>query len=420
MTVMNPTPCFAPSTGLGLFRHRAPSLTPRRARRPVCQIDEGGDGGGLPAAAKFALTGVAGALAGAVITLTLGTGNIPPPVQVPAEVSAAAMSGVSATGNEQDVISLFERATQSVAFVTTYSSSRSAFSLNAMEVPAGTGSGIVWDKQGRVLTNFHVIRNASGAKITLANNKTYDASLVGYDADKDIAVLQIDAPGSDLVPIPLGESKSLRVGQNTFAIGNPFGLDHTLTTGVLSGLGREMKSPTGRVISNCIQTEAAINPGNSGGPLLDSRGRLIGMNTSIYSPSGASAGVGFAIPVDTMKAIAGALIENGRIIRPVIGISYLESSQARALGITKGVLVLDVPDGSPADEAGLRGTQRSGAGSVEFGDVIIELDGTEISNEADLFRALDDHKVGDTVKIKVYNMSEGERIVKLKLGASQK
>jgi len=321
--------------------------------------------------------------------------------------------------SESDVISLFERATQSVAYVTTYSSSRSAFSLNSMDVPAGTGSGIVWDKEGRVLTNFHVIRSASGAKITLANGKTYDASLVGYDADKDIAVLQIDALQSELTPISIGDSKSLKVGQNTFAIGNPFGLDHTLTTGVLSGLGREMKSPTGRIISNCIQTEAAINPGNSGGPLLDSAGKLIGMNTSIYSPSGASAGVGFAIPVDTMKAIASGLIENGRIIRPVIGISYLESSQARALGIDRGVLVLDVPEGSPAFKAGLHGTLRSGAGSVEFGDVIIQLDDATIDNEADLFRALDDHKVGDTVKIKVFNMSTGERTLSLKLSASQ-
>ncbi len=188
-----------------------------------------------------------------------------------------------------------------MAFVTTYVNPRGAFSLNTMEVPAGTGSGIVWDREGRVLTNFHVIRSASGAKITLANKKVYDASLVGYDADKDIAVLQIEAPPRELVPIEIGESAKLRVGQSTYAIGNPFGLDHTLTTGVLSGLGREMKSPTGRTISNCIQTEAAISPGNSGGPLLDSRGRLIGMNTSIYSPSGASAGVGFAIPVDTMK-----------------------------------------------------------------------------------------------------------------------
>lgn len=296
---------------------------------------------------------------------------------------------------------------------------RSAFSLNPMETPAGTGSGIVWDKDGRIVTNFHVIRAASGAKITLANKKTYDAELVGSSADDDVAVLRIKAPPGDLYPIDLGDSAGLRVGQSTYAIGNPFGLDHTLTTGVLSGLGREMKSPTGRTISNVIQTEASINPGNSGGPLIDARGRLIGMNTAIYSPSGASAGVGFAIPVDTLKIIATALIQNGRIIRPVIGISYLETSQARAFGIDHGVLILDVPEGSAAQQAGLRGTSRMTFGSIELGDVIIGIDGDEIINEGDLFKALDTHHVGDTIRIRVINNSDGERTVKLKLSASQ-
>lgn len=406
------TPCFTYSAPLPRVRRRQRSCSGRVSSAPVACAKT------PPALAQWAAAGAAGAIIGAAIALNVA-------VQ-PVSISDAGMGlspSISAAemtrSSEADVIALFEQATQSVAYVTTYASSRSAFSLNAMEVPAGTGSGIVWDTEGRVLTNFHVIRAASGAKITLANKKTYDATLVGYDADKDIAVLQIDAPASDLVPIAVGESNALRVGQSTYAIGNPFGLDHTLTTGVLSGLGREMKSPTGRVISNCIQTEAAINPGNSGGPLLDSRGRLIGMNTSIYSPSGASAGVGFAIPVDTMKVIAQALIDNGRIVRPVIGISYLESAQARALGIEKGVLVLDVPSGSPADKAGLRGTIRNGVGSIEIGDVIVGIDDIEVLNEADLFRALDDHNVGDVVKIKVLSMADGEREITLKLGASQ-
>ncbi|CAN8062763.1 unnamed protein product [Agarophyton chilense] len=322
--------------------------------------------------------------------------------------------------SEVSVISLFEKATKSVAYVTTYTESRSGFSLNPMETPAGTGSGIVWDRQGRIVTNFHVIRAASGAKITLANKKTYDAELVGTSADDDVAVLKIKAPPEDLDPVDIGSSHNLRVGQMTYAIGNPFGLDHTLTTGVLSGLGREMKSPTGRTISNVIQTEASINPGNSGGPLIDARGRLIGMNTAIYSPSGASAGVGFAIPVDTLKVIANALIENGRIVRPVIGISYLESSQARALGIEKGVLVLDVPEGSEAKRAGLRGTSRMTFGSIELGDIIIGIDEDVVTNEGDLFKALDKHKVGDLVRIRVMNNSDGERTLKLKLSASQR
>lgn len=322
--------------------------------------------------------------------------------------------------SEASVISLFEKATKSVAFVTTYTETRTAFSLNPMETPAGTGSGIVWDTQGRIVTNFHVIRAASGAKITLANKKTYDAELVGTSADDDVAVLKIKAPPEELDPVDLGESKNLRVGQMTYAIGNPFGLDHTLTTGVLSGLGREMKSPTGRTISNVIQTEASINPGNSGGPLIDARGRLIGMNTAIYSPSGASAGVGFAIPVDTLKVTANQLIESGRIVRAVIGISYLESSQARALGIEKGVLVLDVPEGSEAQKAGLRGTSRETFGSVELGDIIIGIDQDDVKNESDLFRTLDTHKVGDVVRIRVMNNNGGERTVKLKLSASQR
>lgn len=321
---------------------------------------------------------------------------------------------------EAGVISLFEKATKSVAYVTTYTESRSGFSLNPMETPAGTGSGIVWDKEGRIVTNFHVIRAASGAKITLANKKTYDAELVGSSADDDVAVLRIRAPKDELEPIQLGSSGNLKVGQMTYAIGNPFGLDHTLTTGVLSGLGREMKSPTGRTISNVIQTEASINPGNSGGPLTDGKGRLIGMNTAIYSPSGASAGVGFAIPVDTLKVIAQALIENGRIVRPVIGISYLESSQAKALGIDTGVLVLDVPAGSEAERAGLRGTSRMTFGSIELGDIIIRIDDDSISNEGDLFKALDKHKVGDVIKIRVLSNSDGERTLSLKLSASQK
>lgn len=270
------------------------------------------------------------------------------------------------------------------------------------------------------MTNFHVIRAASGAKITLANKKTYDAELVGTSADDDVAVLKIKAPRDELEPIDIGGSSNLRVGQSTYAIGNPFGLDHTLTTGVLSGLGREMKSPTGRTISNVIQTDASINPGNSGGPLIDARGRLIGMNTAIYSPSGASAGVGFAIPVDTLKVIAQGLIENGRIVRPVIGISYMESGQARALGIETGVLVIDVPDGSAAQKAGLRPTLRTSFGSVELGDIIIGIDDENIANEGDLFKALDKHKVGDSVQIKVFNNADGERTLRLKLSASQK
>jgi len=321
---------------------------------------------------------------------------------------------------ERNLVGLFQKATNSVANISTFSSEgRGRLSMNQSEMPSGTGSGFVWDDKGHIVTNFHVVRSAAGAKITLANNKTYDAELVGYDADKDIAVLKIKAPPAELVPIAVGSSSSLLVGQSAYAIGNPFGLDHTLTTGVVSGLGREMRSPTGRPITNCIQTDASINPGNSGGPLLDSRARLIGMNTSIYSSSGSSAGVGFAIPVDTLSAIVNELIVNGKVVRGVIGISYLESSQARSLGIDTGVLVLDVPAGSPADKAGMRGTSRSTFGGIELGDVIVSIDGERIKNEADLFKVLDDKKVGNVVTI-VVNRDNRMVTLKVQLGASQR
>ena len=226
----------------------------------------------------------------------------------------------------------------------------------------------------------------------------------------------MDAPVFDLYPIDVGISKGLKVGQSAFAIGNPFGLDHTLTVGVVSGIGREVKSPIGRPISNVIQTDAAINPGNSGGPLLDSQGRLIGMNTSIFSPSGASAGIGFAIPVDAVKYIVETLIRDGRIIRPVMGISYLESKQARALGINKGVLVLDVPTSSPAFKAGMRGTRRTESGLLEIGDIIIQIEDIKIDTEADLFAALETFKPDDVVKVVVNRPDlEGPNSTKLKL-----
>ncbi|GJD11533.1 Protease Do-like 1, chloroplastic [Galdieria sulphuraria] len=289
---------------------------------------------------------------------------------------------------EKDVIELFQNATPSVVFATTFVERLDFLSPNIMELPAGQGSGFIWDTDGHIVTNFHVIRSATSAKITLYNGHIYDAKLVGVDPDKDVAVLKIDAPKNELRPIPLGHSSDLIVGQSAYAIGNPFGLDHTLTTGVVSGLGRTMRSPTGKPISNVIQTDAAINPGNSGGTLLDSSGRLIGMNTSIYSPSGASAGVGFAIPVDTLKPIVSSLIKYGKVIRPVIGISYLDGTQSSALGIDRGVLVLDVQRGSPAEKAGLRG------------------------NEGDLFQILEEKKPGQTIRLKV---DRDGRLIELKL-----
>jgi S1-C subfamily serine protease len=215
----------------------------------------------------------------------------------------------------------------------------------------------------------------------------------------------VEAPQSLLRPIAVGTSKGLKVGQQALAIGNPFGLDHTLTVGIISGTGREVRSPIGRPITNVIQTDASINPGNSGGPLLDSSGKLIGMNTAIYSPSGASAGIGFAIPVDTVKAIVETLIRDGKVVRPVLGISLLDSKQARALGISSGALILDVPPGSPGAKAGLKGTRRLESGLVEVGDIIAKIGDTVVTTESDLFQALEIYKPGEKVVVSVLRVT---------------
>jgi S1-C subfamily serine protease len=298
----------------------------------------------------------------------------------------------------------------------------------------GSGSGFVWDTEGHIVTNFHVVRNAAVAQVAILTDKmpslppssssdltksmvltttsmrpassnqkrlVLKATVVGIDPSKDVAVLKVDAPRSLLKPITIGSSENLKVGQQALAIGNPFGLDHTLTSGIISGTGRQVTSPSGRPINNVIQTDAAINPGNSGGPLLDSTGKLIGMNTAIYSPSGGSAGIGFAIPISTVRFIAETLIRDGQVIRPVLGISFLESRQARALGINSGVLILEVPEGSAAAKAGLRGTRRTESGVLEIGDIITKVGTKVIASETDLFQALEEYQPGDVVKIAV-------------------
>ena len=223
--------------------------------------------------------------------------------------------------DEQAHIDLFRRSSPSVVHITTVATQRDLFSMNVMQVPRGTGTGFVWDDSGHIVTNFHVIQGGSGAKVTLADQTTFDAKLVGAFPDRDLAVLRIEAPKAKLPPLAIGSSRDLIVGQRVYAIGNPFGLDQTLTIGIVSALNREIESFNGRSIRGVVQTDAAINPGNSGGPLLDSAGRLIGVNTQIASPSGASAGIGFAIPVDEVNRIVPRLIRDGRFVRPAIGVS---------------------------------------------------------------------------------------------------
>ncbi len=315
--------------------------------------------------------------------------------------------------DEKATIELFRRASPSVVFITTLARRPAGF-FATEEVPEGAGSGFVWDSEGHVVTNFHVIQGASAARVALHDGSDYPATLVGVAPDQDLAVLQIRAPRSKLVPILVGTSKDLQVGQKVFAIGNPFGLDFTLTTGIVSALGRSIPALTGRRIDHVIQTDAAINPGNSGGPLLDSAGRLVGVNTQIASPSGASAGVGFAVPVDTVNHVVPQLISSGRVVRPHLGISVGNDQLLRRAGI-EGVLVMSVAEGSPAARAGIRGTYRTEDGSLVLGDIVQTVDGDRIGSVDDLYSALERHQPGDVVKLRI--LRDGRHMeVEVRLG----
>ncbi|TXG54662.1 hypothetical protein EZV62_019918 [Acer yangbiense] len=408
--------------------------------------------------------------------------------------------------DELATVRLFQDNTPSVVYITNLAVKQDAFTLDVLEVPQGSGSGFVWDKNGHIVTNYHVIRGASDLKlvcnmlirnksfylikyagqlslygfaaiyecdislivhpvgvslmkckdrassqllsammygflwghkselnllfgsrlcyvlivgvefalviyrVTLADQSAYDARVVGYDQDKDVAVLRIEAPKEKLKPIPIGISADLLVGQKVYAIGNPFGLDHTLTTGVISGLRREISSAaTGRPIQDVIQTDAAINPGNSGGPLLDSSGSLIGINTAIYSPSGASSGVGFSIPVDTVSGIVDQLVRFGKVTRPILGIKFAPDQSVEQLGVS-GVLILDAPANGPAGKAGLLSTKRDAYGRLILGDIITSVNGKKVTNGSDLYRILDQCKVGDEVTVEVLRGDRKEKI----------
>src|SRR5512140_2017320 len=260
--------------------------------------------------------------------------------------------------DEQSSIDVFSKFSRSVVHITSLETHRDRMTLDVTEIPQGTGSGFVWDQDGHIVTNFHVVASGDRAMVTLNDNTTYPATIVGVAPDKDLAVLHIDAPPQKLLPLPVGQSAPLKVGQKVLAIGNPFGLDQTLTTGVISGLAREIKSVTGRPIQDVIQTDASITPGNSGGPLLDSSGRLIGINTAIYSPSGANAGIGFAVPVDTVNQIVPQLMKFGKITRPGLGVSILADQLAQQNRID-GVVIVQVVPGGAADQAGLVGAKSS-------------------------------------------------------------
>ena len=306
--------------------------------------------------------------------------------------------------DEQATIAIFQRASPSVVFISTRQRVRDLWTRNVFSVPRGNGSGFVWDNLGHVVTNNHVIENASEATVRLNDGRSYSAVLIGASPAHDLAVLRISVPFDLPPPVPVGTSSDLKVGQKVFAIGNPFGLDYTLTSGLVSALDRSLEEENGTVIEHLIQTDAAINPGNSGGPLLDSAGRLIGINTAIYSPSGAYAGIGFAVPVDTVNRVVPQLIATGRYLRPGIGIGVDEDINrlvSERLGVA-GVLVLKVTRNSAAEAAGLLPTRVDSRGEIIPGDIILALAGQPVDSVATLLALLDEHRVGDRVVLRVW------------------
>ena len=334
----------------------------------------------------------------------------------PAAVPRAVAERGPLTTDELTTIDIFERASPSVVFITTVQHVRNYWTRNVMRVPQGSGSGFIWDDQGHVVTNYHVIRGAQEALVTLADQRSFPASLVGASPDHDLAVLHIDFDVDGPPPLPIGSSANLRVGQNVLAIGNPFGLDYTLTTGVISALNRSIDNERGGTIENLIQTDAAINPGNSGGPLIDSAGRLIGINTMIYSPSGAYAGIGFAVPVDTVNRVVPRLIAYGRYVRPTLGVAANDDLTRRLLRGTDltGVLVLEVTPGSPAARADLRPTVIRPNGSIVLGDVIQAIDGRPVTTFNELSNRLDSYPFGARVTLSLWRDGR-ERTVEVTL-----
>jgi len=320
------------------------------------------------------------------------------------ETPPAGISDPATSTDEQNNIEVYRTLSPGVVFIHSTSYARDFFGF--MEPQEGSGSGSILDQQGNILTNYHVIAGAQKLSVSMGGKKDYPAVVVGGDPDTDLAVIRLtEKPEGQLTVIPMGDSDKLVVGQKVLAIGNPFGLDRTLTTGVISGLERPIRARNNRLIEGAIQTDASINPGNSGGPLLDSRGRMIGINSQILSPSGSSAGVGFAVPVSIAKRVVPQLLRNGSVRRPKLGIGTRDIAQIRAqveLPVTDGVLIVQVARGGGAAAAGLRGMQQTEMGDYELGDIIVGIDSEKIGNSDDLFRVLDKHQIGDTVQVHVW------------------
>ena len=325
-----------------------------------------------------------------------------------------ALYSFNATSSEERNIKIFKENRESVVFISTQESVIDYYSLNRFTLPKGSGSGFIWDKEGHIVTNYHVIEGASSAKVKLYNGKSYDAKLIGLYPKRDIAVLKIDAPKKFLKPVKLGSSANLEVGQEVYAIGNPYGLDWTMTKGIVSAINRKVPLGNGLMISGAIQTDAAINPGNSGGVMLDSKGRLIGVNSAIYTPSGGSVGIGFAIQIDLVKRVVQKLIANGSYIKPTIGIesddrinNYLKST----LGI-KGVAVLGLVSGSDAQRVGLQSAKFYSDGTIDFGDIIVAINGKKVESIYDLDDVLERLQIGDSVTLDILR---GKKIIQKKV-----
>ncbi|KAI9153885.1 hypothetical protein LWI28_017965 [Acer negundo] len=320
---------------------------------------------------------------------------------------------------EERIVQLFEKNTYAVVNIFDVTLRPQLNITGVVEIPEGNGSGVVWDEQGHIVTNYHVIGNAlsrnpsQGHVVARVNilasegvQKNFEGTLVGADRAKDLAVLKVEASEDLLKPIKVGQSSSLKVGQQCLAIGNPFGFDHTLTVGVVSGLNRDIFSKTGVTISGGIQTDAAINPGNSGGPLLDSKGNLVGINTAIFTQTGTSAGVGFAIPSSTVLKIVPQLIQNGKVFRAGLNVDIAPDLVANQLNVRNGALILQVPGNSLAAKAGLQPTARGFAGNIILGDIIVAVDGKPVKSKAELSKALDEYNVGEKVILKIQRGNE--------------
>jgi len=315
--------------------------------------------------------------------------------------------------SEKTNIEIFREASPSVVFITSLADRMNIWTRDITRIPRGTGSGFVWDANGHIVTNYHVIQEASAVHVRLNDQRAYKVAFVGASPDHDIAVLRMPIVGDMPAPLPIGTSHDLQVGQAMYAIGNPFGLDYTLTTGVVSALNRSLDNENGNAIQGLIQTDAAINPGNSGGPLLDSAGRLVGINTAIYSPSGAYAGIGFAVPIDTVNRVVPQLIAHGRYQRPRLGISVddrISEHIAEKTGV-EGVVVIAVERGSPADEAGLRGARVVDDGDLLAGDIILSLGGYPTDSGEALLDALEKHRIGEQVTLRLLRDDEEREVV---------